>query len=146
MVAPPIPNLVFEIVGDLRLAVMCQGTENPTDAEWNTYLDALGPLLALAEGYRVLVVTEGGRPSQSQHARLRERMAGAKPHVAILTSAAGVRFVASVLALVNANLRCYAPDQRSAALASLGLTENEVALVDALVKRLGLQLPPASAA
>jgi len=143
MDARPIPNLVFEIVGDLRLAVMCQGTENPTDAEWDAYLDALGPLLALAAGYRVLVVTEGGRPSQSQHARLRERQAGAKPHVAVVTAVAGVRFVASVIALVNGNLRCFAPDQRDAALASLGLLENEVVVVDALVKRLLLQLSSA---
>lgn len=143
MVAPLVPKLVFEIVADLRLAVMCQGTENPTDAEWDAYLDALGPLLALAEGYRVLVVTEGGHPLRNQHGRLRERMAGAKPLVAVLTAAAGVRFVASVLALVNSNLRCYAPDQRDAALASLGLRENEVVVVDALVKRLVLQLATA---
>jgi hypothetical protein len=138
-----VPKLVFEIVVDLRLSVMCQGTENPTDAEWDAYIDALGPLLALAQGYRVLVVTEGGHPSRSQQKKLRDRTAMAKPQVGILTAAAGVRFVASVLALANSNLRCYAPDQRHAALAYLGLQPGEVAVVDALLKRLLLQLAPA---
>jgi hypothetical protein len=138
-------NLLFETLEDLRLVVSYQTPVNPTDAEWDAWLAATGEIARKATEFRLLVVTEGGRPNKSQTERLAavkremERNGGKKmsePLTAIITSSAALRFVVSVMMFMNPAIRCFSPAERDRAYAHIALTRVEGTSVDAALERL----------
>jgi hypothetical protein len=129
-------NLAFEIVHDLRVVVLFLGDENPSDAEWDDYLAAIAPQISVDLGYRVLVICGSGHPTRSQQGRLHEMLGQQRPNVGIISDAVIARFVGSVLALFNPNLRCFSRDQRDAAFGHLELTAREIGVVNAAIARL----------
>jgi hypothetical protein len=132
--------MAFELVDELRLLVSYQTTAHPTDAEWDAYLATVRILESRPEDHRTLAVTEGGHPSGSQQARLRACVGKRATRVALISSSVSLRFVASAIALVIPNIRCFSPAQRSAAFAHLGLRPSDWVIVEARVAELREQL------
>jgi hypothetical protein len=130
------PNLVFELIPEAQLLVSCQTTLAPSDAEWDEYLVALAQLQVLVPRPRSLVLTNGGVPSHSQRLRLRVDKSRPPAPVAVLSSSSAVRFVLSVLALVNPAMRSFNPHELDAAMSYLGIPSQQTALVYSVIARL----------
>jgi hypothetical protein len=137
--AMPLPNLVFEVSARLCLGMSCQTAEHPTDFEWDAYLSALAPFRGRGD-FRSLVITTGGHPSRGQQDRLRQCMGTTRVRVAIVSPAAGLRFLTSALSLFNPNIRCFAPAQHAVAFAHIGVGPAESRLVADTIERLQRKL------
>lgn len=137
------PHLVFEELQSVGLVVSYQTVDDPTDAEWERWLDAADSLLEKVGHMRLLVVTDGGRPNGKQIERLRVRKRG-NPLTSIVSPSMTLRFVVSAVGLLNPAVRCFTPDQRTGAYAHLGLTPIEQRFVEAALARLRGQVggPP----
>ena len=134
-----LPTLLFEYLKDLNLMVLFQGTTPPSDPEWDAHLRAV--MSAPTDPpFRVLVVSRGAHPSRAQQQRLTALVRNRKTKVAVVTSAVGVRFVVSILTLINRHMRSFQPEQRGAALHYLGLTRAQAEQVSLVVDRLATQI------
>lgn len=134
-----LPSLVFEYQKNLNLMVLVQGTTAPTDQEWDDHVRAV--MSAPTDPpFRVLVVSRGAHPSRAQQQRLIAQVRKRKTKVAVVTSAIGVRFVVSILTLMNPHMRSFQPEERGAALLYLGLTPEQAEQVSLVVDRLATQI------
>jgi hypothetical protein len=140
------PSFVFEVVRDLELLVSYQGPENPRDEEWDNYVQVLARLHQTPNGYRYFTISEGGHPSGAQQARVKAITNGLTPAVAIVSSSIAIRFVGSVLALVNRKVQVYRPDELDEAYRHIGVAERDVARLESIVGRLRAQVSEAHAA
>jgi hypothetical protein len=123
--------------------VLYQEDVNPSEKEWDAYLATLEPTLGEPELLRSLVITGGAFPSRRQQARLVSVVDGRTPRVAVVSPAPILRFVVSMLALLNRNIRCFTPTQQQAAFAHLGLRPADHAIAQAAIERLRRRLRPA---
>ncbi len=130
-----LPTMVFETLHDPNLIALCQGKKDPTDADWEIYFRAV-EAMSTASPLLVLVVSEGGHPSPAQRQKIFAFTRRRRPKVAIVTSATGIRFVLSIFALVNPNIRSFLPSQLASGLEYLGLTPTQVIAVSELVDRM----------
>jgi hypothetical protein len=142
----PRPSFAFELVPELELLVSYQGPQNPTDAEWSAYVEALIPLHQAPNEYRYLTFSEGGRPSSAQQGQVKAVVNGRTPAVAIVSSSIAIHFIGSVLALVNRRVHCFRPDQVERAYAHLALHPRDVPRVEAIVARLRARIATTRAA
>jgi hypothetical protein len=136
-----LPNLVFEYQPHLDLMVSYQLEIAATDAEWDGYLAATAWLLQSGR-LRCIAISEGAQPTRSQQVRMSALVRGKPSRVAVLTPASGMRFVVSVFALMNRNVKTYAPNEYEAAFAHLGLAPAEHAGVAKIIERLRERLDP----
>jgi len=134
-----VPQLDFEFLPGLDLMILYQTEGTPTDAEWDTYLAAIkGP--SKANLLRCLVITEGGHPTQAQRERMTRIVDSKRTRVAVISPAATVRFVVSVLALVNRDIKAFSPKEYHAACSHIGLARVEHESVEVVVGRLRQKL------
>jgi hypothetical protein len=129
-------TFAFEVVEDLELLVSYQGRRNPSDDEWDRYVQVLARLHQSPKDYRYFTVSEGGHPSGPQQARVKAAVNGRTPAVAIVSSSIAIRFVGSVLALVNHKVQCFRPDQLARAYAHIALPSRDGPRLEAVLTRL----------
>lgn len=139
-----VSDLAFEYLTELHLMVSCMGRTAASDADWNTYLDAMRSVLQGDSLFRALVVTDGGYPTRSQQGRMTAFVGKRTPCVAVISSSTAMRFVVSILALLNSKVSCFDPSQRHQAYSYLGLSPSQNATVDAAVERQRLVLSAAA--
>ncbi len=148
-------SLTFEVLQDLALVVSYQPAANPSDVEWDRYISAADALVETTGEIRLLAVTEGGHPTRSQVQRFNAEKGeseanggyGARPpRVAIVSSSAALRFVASVMSFANPRIRCFSPAELDAAYRYLGLEPDSQARVAAAVERLRAQISSSTSA
>ena len=130
------PSFAFEVVRDLELLVSYQGRRNPSDEEWARYVEVLAHLHQGSNNYRYFTVSEGGHPSGSQQGRVKAVVNGRSPAVAIVSSSIAIRFVGSVLALVNPKVRCFKPEQLELAYAHISVPARDIPRLNSIVARL----------
>jgi len=140
------PSFAFEVVRDLELLVSYQGPRNPSDEEWARYVEVLARLHRGPNNYRYFTVSEGGHPSGSQQSRVKAVVNGRSPAVAIVSSSIAIRFVGSVLALVNPKVRCFKPEQVEQAYAHLSVTARDIPRLNSIVTRLREEVSAIAAA
>jgi hypothetical protein len=133
-------NLGFRYLPELHLLISYQGVTDPSDAEWDAYLTQMRKALSESKHFRSLVVTDGARPSRSQQRRMTTVVEGRCPRVAVVSSSATLRFVVSILALLNRRIQCFDSTQHKAALNYLGLVTSDQLLVEATIERLRRQV------
>jgi hypothetical protein len=131
-----LPSLASEFLADLGLMISYQLGPVPLDAEWDAYLAAI----TRANFPRCIVITEGGYPSQAQRERLIVATKGKIVRVAVISPAITVRFVVSVLALVNREIKGFSAHESHAAFVHVGLSQMECASAEAAVERLRQKL------
>jgi hypothetical protein len=137
--APASPNMGFEFLPKLDLMVLVQLEKSPTDAEWDAYLQAIAEPLR-RNLLRCVVITEGASPTREQQGRMNALMKGQLVLVAVVSPSTGVRFVVSVLALVNRAIKSYSPRDYEAAFSHLGLAVAERVSVAESIDRVRLRL------
>ena len=129
---PACRTLALEYLPRQRCLVMYAGTEPPTDAAWDMYLDQL----RVPREIRIFVVTEGSRPTKAQQARLADVVNIHPAPTAVISPAVAVRFVVSSVALFKSNLRYFTPDQVDDAYQHLGIRPVERVQVEQALERL----------
>lgn len=133
------PDLVFAALTEARLLVSCQSKFNPSDQEWDRWLEAAWTLERRVENIRLLVVTEGGHPTKPQIERLRAANKS-NPPTAIVSPSLALRFLGSALTFVNPTIRCFSPAELEQALGHLGVGPIEGKQVEPTLERLRQQL------
>jgi hypothetical protein len=96
--------------------------------------------------YRYFTFSEGGHPSGSQQGRVKAAVNGRTPAVAIVSSSIAIRFVGSVLALVNPKVRCFKPEQLEQAYSHISVTARDIPRLSAIVARLRQEISANAAA
>jgi hypothetical protein len=133
------PSLEFEFLAGLDLMIVCQQEKASTDAEWDVYLAALaGP--SRANRLRCIVITDGAHPTRAQRERMSATVEGKPTRVAVISSATSIRFVVSVFALVNRNIRSFSPDEYDSAFSHVGLAPTDYASVRVAIQRVSQKL------
>lgn len=129
-------TLAFELLPP-RAAVLVHGRENPSEAEWNAYIDALAGLIAKVGDISVLVVTDGGGPNSVQRTDMNDRIRGGNDmRGAVVTESRVARGIVTALSWFNAGVKAFPPVRLRDALRHLGLDEAEQAEALAAVRRL----------
>ena len=133
------PTQDFEFLAELELLVLYQTDKTPLDDEWDTYLAALEDA-GKSGRFRSIVVTDGGYPSRAQRARMMSKTRERPTRVAVISSAASVRFVVSAIALINPNIKAYSAKEYPAAFEHLQLSPAEGAVALASIEKLARKL------
>lgn len=102
-------------------SVLVHTRQNPTDAEWTEYLQALRKVRPAAPPW-VLVFTDGGGPTPAQRQALTRGIGGQHYTGAVLGDAPVTRFIIASMALMNADIRTFHPDELEAAFLYLKLS------------------------
>ncbi len=131
----------FERVGRSRFVAVHRAS-NPTDEEWDAYVEAITSVHA-APVRAVFVVSDGGAPSAAQRRRLVEATAvrGAHPRVSVISPSPVVRLVVGAFNLVYPQpVRYFAAYRIDAAMDHLGATPAERSALLATAIRLARSL------
>lgn len=132
------PRIAFRWLEREKLAVIYQGSQPAPQAEWQAHLALLRSIADVE--HRVLLYG-GHQPSPSEMEEIKQATRGkAKPRVALLSPSTALRFVASMFTLLNRNYRFFAPGEFQAALAHLGCSADEAALVTRTYEELQAQV------
>jgi len=129
------------------VAVMVAGRLNPSDAEWDGYIDFLEAMGTPGPFARTLAVTAGGAPSSAQRvrlvARIGEQRRGSK--VALVTRSTFARGVLNAWSLVRPGYRAFAPEDLDEAIRFLDIPLAREGDVKSLLQRLRAELAVAAA-
>ena len=139
------PDLVFELMEELQLVVVCQTATNPSDVEWRAYVAAVKAFAARHDRLRFLVMTDGGHPNAKQQAYVGAELGAVRWPAAIVSASVALRFVAAALNLFNSEIKCFSPLRCDEAFAHIELSFPERQRVEAMVERLYTRLARPSA-
>jgi hypothetical protein len=95
-------------------------TQAPTDDEWARFMSVTKQVKL--EHLRVLVFTDGGTPNVRQRGELVDHFAGQTPPIAMISTNALVKGVATAISWFNPRIKVFAPSDVSKAFAHLGIT------------------------
>jgi hypothetical protein len=125
---PEKPRQVTRKLGTLVL--LREGRSDPLDREWDETLKILAEHRHEIERIKVLVVTDGGGPTQAQRKRLERTLEGKTIRVAVVSDSMKVRFICSSVALFTSKLSSFKVSELRDAYVWLELTQQERHLAD----------------
>jgi hypothetical protein len=117
------PRQVTRKVGSL--VILREGRSDPHDAEWDVTLGILAEHRHEIDQIKVLVLSDGGGPTQAQRKRLERTLEGKPIRVAVVSDSMKVRFICSSVALFTSNLSSFRVAELKEAYAWLDLTAEE---------------------
>jgi hypothetical protein len=124
MTAKPLkPRQVTRKVGSL--VILREGRNDPHDAEWDVTLGILAEHRSEIDHIKVLVISDGGGPTQAQRKRLERTLEGKPIRVAVVSDSMKVRFICSSVALFTSNLSSFKVSELRDAYKWLDLTAEE---------------------
>jgi hypothetical protein len=127
-----LPNQVTRRIG--LLMILRQNHNAPNDQEWEEMLKLMTQNPAEMELLKVLVVTDGGGPTQEQRKRLNLAMSGKMVRTAVVSESVKVRFIVSSVALLTAKIQSFRSTEIEQAFQFLDLDAKERSVV---LKNLG---------
>ncbi|MES1173217.1 MAG: hypothetical protein ABUL62_02725 [Myxococcales bacterium] len=122
------PRQVTRKVGSL--VILREGKQDPLDREWDETLAILAEHRLEIDHIKVLVVSDGGGPTQIQRKRLERTLEGKPIRVAVVSDSMKVRFICSSVALFTSNLSSFRVSELRDAYKWLDLTAQERQLAD----------------
>lgn len=125
-----------------RLSVTVHGRVDPSDAEWQSYLDDLLSLPNVADN-AVLVYSEGGGPKALHRAALERAMAEAgqpEARVALVSASRVMRGIGTAISWFNPHLRVFAPSKLDSALSYLELEPEQCTDARRRLREIGARL------
>ena len=129
-------NVAIKVID--RLFLVVYGAANPTDEEWDEYLD-----LVKRHGIErtmQLIFTDGGEPSAPQRRVLNELLGGRTVPVAVVSGSVRVRGTVTALSWFNRKIRAFPPSALRDALAYLEIPVSRTELIEREMRRLRLEL------
>lgn len=122
------PNQVTRKVE--TLVILREGKKDPTDSEWDETLRILAEHRQEIDHIKVLVLSDGGGPTQAQRKRLEQTLEGKPIRVAVVSDSMKVRFICSSVALFTSNLSSFKVSETREAYRWLKLSSHECKLAD----------------
>lgn len=116
-------GMFCRVVGSM--IVIRQNKETSSDQDWDDFLDMLVEHRANFASLKILVVTDGGGPSQPQRKRLEVALDGKPVRVAVVSDSMKTRFIVSSIALLNRDMSSFRASEMTQAYEHLGLTFDE---------------------
>jgi hypothetical protein len=121
-----------------RLFIVVYGAANPTDEEWDGYLE-------LVERHGVertmqLICTDGGEPSSVQRRRLNLLLNGRTVPVAVVSDRARVRGTVTALSWFNRKIKAFPPSALREAIAYLEIPATRTELIEREIIKLRAEL------
>ncbi len=131
----PAPTMAFTIFRQGVLLVV-HTKDNPTDEEWNEYIDY--GRKNMGRFTSSLVISEGGGPTTVQRGQMNDLLEanGFKGKVAVVTLNRLVRGIVTALSWFNPNIKAFTTVQVQAALEYLGVAKDQQDIYIAEIKRL----------
>ncbi|MCX4241098.1 hypothetical protein [Paraliomyxa miuraensis] len=114
------PRLAIAMIEDIHIAV--HGQDNPSDKDWDAYLDSIRKMWSRHDQVRGLVYTLGGNPSGAQRSQLNKINDGLKPWVSVMVESRIARGAVTALSWFNPRIKAFAPDNLDDAMAHLDIT------------------------
>jgi hypothetical protein len=124
-------NIAIKVMDQLFIVVY--GTGNPSDEEWERYLD-----LVARHGVELtvqLISTDGGEPTGAQRRRLNAMLGGRMVPVAVVSDKPSVLRTVSVLSWFNRKIKAFPASALDEALAHLEIPKSRATLI---AKEIGL--------
>ncbi len=119
-------NIAIKVVD--RLFIVVYGARNPSDDEWQDYLD-----LVEAQGIdrtMQLIFSDGGEPTSTQRRLLNELLGGRPVPVAVVSASARVRGTVTALSWFNRRIRAFPPSGLRDALEYLEIPLSRIELIE----------------
>jgi hypothetical protein len=138
------PHFVFTLLIGPKIVVSYQGKQAPQDHEIQNYGELLRSLSGQTD-LRCLWYTDGPRPSKQQQERLSSTVPKQQWPVALISSSAGMRFIAAASSLANRNVRFFEPQELPQALRHLQCTYEEQRAVQTILAELKYSVESAEA-
>jgi hypothetical protein len=129
-------NVAIKVID--RLFLVVYGTTDPTDEEWDAYLE-----LVKRHGIdrtMQLIFTEGGEPSAPQRRKLNELLGGHPVPVAVVSGSVRVRGTVTALSWFNRKIRAFPPSAMGDAIAYLEIPASRTDLIEREVRQLQAEL------
>lgn len=129
-------NMTSKVID--RLFLVAYGTRNPTNAEWDAYLD-------LVDRHGVtrtqqLIYTDGGEPNAHQRRELNELLRGRQVPVAVVSTSVRVRGTVTLLSWFNHKIRAFPPSAVKDALAYLEIPEMRHKMIELELYKLRIRI------
>ncbi|HWZ89006.1 MAG TPA: hypothetical protein VNW92_09150 [Polyangiaceae bacterium] len=118
------------------LLILRESKLDPSDAEWDETLRILAEHRHEIDQIKVLVVSDGGGPTQAQRKRLERTLEGKPIRVAVVSDSMKVCFICSSVALFTSNLSSFRVSEIREAYSWLNLSEHEKTLADQNVAKM----------
>jgi hypothetical protein len=118
------------------LVILRESKLDPSDEEWDETLRILTIQWQEMGQLKVLVVSDGGGPTQAQRKRLQRTLEGKPIRVAVVSDSMKVRFICSSVALFMSNLSSFKISEMSQAHSWLNLSDHEKRLATDHVARM----------
>jgi hypothetical protein len=120
------------------MLVVVHGASDPTNVEWQRYVNELAALAS--RDTRLLVLSRGGGPSGDQRRTLVTAVGKRTDLVALLTDSVIPRLIVGTLRIFNSSIRAFATAELQGASDFLGLTASERERVPVLLRELEREL------
>ncbi len=125
-------NMAIKVID--RLFLVVYGAANPTDEEWNDYLDQVAH--HGIDRTMQLIRTDGGEPTSAQRDKLNRLLDGRPVPVAVVTGSARVRLTVTALSWFNRQIRAFPVTGLRDAIAYLEIPASRTELIQREVTRL----------
>jgi len=125
-------NMAIKVID--RLFLVVYGAANPTDEEWNDYLDQVAH--HGIDRTMQLIRTDGGEPTSAQRDKLNRLLGGRPVPVAVVTGSARVRLTVTALSWFNRQIRAFPVTGLRDAIAYLEIPASRTELIQREVTRL----------
>ena len=131
-------TLRYKQTGNLILAL--QSAKAPSAEDWEGYVNLYRTGLAGYANVRILVISDGGAPSNRQQMTVNELVAGLPIKIAIVSRAPSVVQVVRRLLITNDAMRLFQPDDLAGAYAFLDVDHGERSVIRQALAELRPQL------
>ncbi len=118
-------NVAIKVID--RLFLVVYGTANPSDEEWDAYLDLVKH--HGIERTMQLICTDGGEPSATQRRVLNELLSGRTVPVAVVSGSVRVRGTVTALSWFNRKISAFPPTALRDAIAYLEIPASRTDLI-----------------
>jgi hypothetical protein len=112
-------SMRYQVVDDVFILV--HNSQNPSDSEWDAYLQKLERKSEDLDLVRTLVYTVKGGPNSVQRRKLNEILGGQSTRVSVVTPQTTVRLIVAALSWFNNDIKAFSPENLDSALGYLDL-------------------------
>jgi hypothetical protein len=116
------------------LMLVAHTKEKPEPATWSAMCRAVDETLRRAPELKTIVFTDGGGPTGAQREELARASTGKKYRVSVVSTAPGVRFIVSSMALFNPTIKSFQPNDWQNSLVHVGVAPTDAQKVKQAIR------------
>ncbi len=116
-------NSAFQLVNN-SFGLWVAANNNPTDDEWNDYLNTmigLARLMPAGQRFRIVAISDGSGPNAKQRAEVQKRSQDLLIRTAVVSTSTIARNLVTAFGWMKQDMRGFSPDDPAKAMAYLGV-------------------------